>query len=119
MQCILFVFLSLGFENKRIVVIGSANSAVDIAVELSYHCSQVYMSTRSGAWVFGRVSTNGLPADALLSRFMMMIPRSIVKIALRSQLNKKFNHSTYGLTPDHDVFTKSVVINDDLPGKCY
>lgn len=75
------------------------------------------MSTRSGGWIFSRISTDGVPADALLSRFTMMIPRSILTYALRSQLNKKFNHSVYGLAPNHDIFTKTVIINDDLPGK--
>ncbi|RDD46453.1 Dimethylaniline monooxygenase [N-oxide-forming] 2 [Trichoplax sp. H2] len=106
-----------GYENKRVLVVGSGSSAVDIAVELSYHCSQVYMSTRSGAWVFGRVSSGGLPADSLLSRFTMMVPRKIVKYVLRSELNQKFDHAKYGLGANYDILTKSIVVNDDIAAR--
>jgi len=39
-------------EGKRIVVLGMGNSAMDIAVDASYHGREVYLAARRGAWIF-------------------------------------------------------------------
>src|SRR3954470_820023 len=47
------------FRDKRVVVLGMGNSAMDIAVEASYSAAATYLAARRGAWVvpkylFGR-----------------------------------------------------------------
>ncbi len=55
------------FTNKNVVVVGIGNSGVDIANELS-HCvsKQVYLSTRSGAWIWPKF-IRGLAMDHILT----------------------------------------------------
>ncbi|KAF3835055.1 hypothetical protein F7725_027613 [Dissostichus mawsoni] len=63
-----------GLQGKRVVVIGIGNSGGDIAVDISRVAEKVYLSTRSGAWVVGRVGQGGLPGDIVgTSRLDMMI----------------------------------------------
>lgn len=56
------------FQDKRCLVIGIGNSGVDMAVELSYHAKQVFLSSRKSAWVAPRYAITGAPADQVLSR---------------------------------------------------
>jgi dimethylaniline monooxygenase (N-oxide forming) len=39
-------------DGKRVVVLGMGNSAMDIAVDASYHASETYLAARRGAWIF-------------------------------------------------------------------
>ncbi|RWS18395.1 Dimethylaniline monooxygenase-like [N-oxide-forming], partial [Leptotrombidium deliense] len=55
------------FENKVAVVVGIGNSGADAAVDLSNVCSQVYIATRSGSWIFRRVERSGYPVDLLFN----------------------------------------------------
>ncbi|XP_063796318.1 flavin-containing monooxygenase 5-like isoform X3 [Pseudophryne corroboree] len=94
------------FRNKRVVVIGIGNSGGDIAVELSRTAQQVYLSTRRGAWITNRVSSNGYPVDiAKLSRFISLmqkiLPSFMVNYVAEKDVNSRFNHSNYGLLPRH------------------
>ncbi|XP_069490879.1 flavin-containing monooxygenase 5-like [Ambystoma mexicanum] len=107
------------FQGMRIIVIGIGNSGIDLAVELSRRASQVYLSTRRGAWIIHRVSDNGYPVDVvLLSRFKQCIFRPLPSIGNQineNAANKRFNHSNYGLLPKHRFFGQHPTINDDLP----
>ena len=98
------------------MVVGIGNSAVDIACELSHHCSQVYLSTRRGAWVYSRMGSGGTPIDMQFNRFLNCIPKSYVKGALEGEVNKRFNHEKYGLAATHDIFAGHPTISDELPG---
>ncbi|KAM9358026.1 flavin-containing monooxygenase 5-like [Symphorus nematophorus] len=108
-------------QGKRVVVIGIGNSGGDIAVEISRVAEKVYLSTRSGAWVVGRVGQGGLPADLFwTSRMDMMILKlfpSWINKMLEKKLNKAFDHKLYGLKPKHGFFTQIPVVNDDLPAR--
>ncbi|XP_053462628.1 flavin-containing monooxygenase 2 [Nycticebus coucang] len=111
-----------GFEGKRILVIGTGNSASDIAVELSKKAAQVFISTRHGAWVMSRISEDGYPWDLVFhTRFKSMLrnilPRTIVKWMMKEQMNKWFNHENYGLEPQNKYLMKEPVLNDDLPSR--
>ena len=57
------------FQDKKCLVIGIGNSGVDMAVELSYHAKQVFLSSRKSAWVAPRYTVTGAPADQVLSRY--------------------------------------------------
>ncbi|XP_063796317.1 flavin-containing monooxygenase 5-like isoform X2 [Pseudophryne corroboree] len=110
------------FRNKRVVVIGIGNSGGDIAVELSRTAQQVYLSTRRGAWITNRVSSNGYPVDiAKLSRFISLmqkiLPSFMVNYVAEKDVNSRFNHSNYGLLPRHRYNSQHPTINDDLPNR--
>ena len=95
---------------------GLGNSAADIAVELSRHASQVYLSTHRGAWVISRLEKHGLPWDQHVeTRFFQSFPTKIKEwLAIRTA-QKRFDHETYGLRPQHGILNAPTVISDDLP----
>ncbi|MED6251706.1 hypothetical protein ATANTOWER_001700, partial [Ataeniobius toweri] len=108
-------------HGKRVVVIGIGNSGGDIAVEGSRVAEQVYLSTRSGAWVIRQVSDNGLPVDRFNTRFVhvmfRLLPMSVLNWLGEKKLNAMYDHAMYGLKPKHRLFSQIPVINDDLPFK--
>ncbi|XP_042530386.1 dimethylaniline monooxygenase [N-oxide-forming] 2 [Dipodomys spectabilis] len=112
----------VGFEGKRILVIGIGNSAADIAAELSKKAAQVFISTRHGSWVMSRISEDGYPWDMVFhTRFSSMLrnvlPRTVVKWMTEQQLNQWFNHENYGLEPQNKYLMKEPILNDDLPSR--
>ncbi|KAF3823428.1 hypothetical protein GH733_010864 [Mirounga leonina] len=109
-----------GLEGKHILVIGLGNSASDIAIELSKKAAQVFISTRHGSWVMGRISEDGYPWDIVFhTRFRSMLrnvlPQTIRKWMMEQQMNQWFNHENYGLELQNKYLMKEPVINDDLP----
>ncbi|XP_037530228.1 flavin-containing monooxygenase 5-like [Nematolebias whitei] len=90
---------------KRVVVIGIGNSGGDIAVEGSRVAEQVYLSTRSGAWVIRQVSDYGLPVDMFNSRFVRvkskLLPMNLLNWLGEKKLNAIYDHAMYGLKPKH------------------
>jgi len=80
---------------------------------------QVYLSARNGAWCIPRVWDSGLPLDvALISRFTTyvggLLP-SRFSSQFQTAANSRFDHSLYGLQPNHGIMADSVIVNDDLP----
>ncbi|XP_063056496.1 flavin-containing monooxygenase 5-like [Engraulis encrasicolus] len=110
-----------GLQDKTVVVIGIGNSGGDIAVDASRVAKQVYLSTRRGAWLVGRVGEGGLPCDVVSGvRLALLIGGLMPSWATQSvekQLNQRFNHKLYGLQPTHGFFAQIPVVNDDLPGR--
>ncbi|XP_028396567.1 dimethylaniline monooxygenase [N-oxide-forming] 5-like [Dendronephthya gigantea] len=105
-----------GFEEKNVLVIGIGNSGGDIAVELSRHAKQVYLSTRRGSWVLSRLAEGGLPVDMVYTtRFFSYIPKALVASTVISKVNKRFCHSTYSLKPSHSIIGQHPMVNDALP----
>uniref|UniRef100_A0A672JII9 Flavin-containing monooxygenase n=1 Tax=Salarias fasciatus TaxID=181472 RepID=A0A672JII9_SALFA len=112
------------FRGKRVVVVGVGNSGGDITVEISRAANKTFLSTREGAWVVGRMSTNGLPMDmTALTRFNSFLawltPKSLANWAAERALNYKYDHQLYGLKPKHRLLEKRPLINDDLPGRIF
>ncbi|XP_019357515.1 PREDICTED: dimethylaniline monooxygenase [N-oxide-forming] 5-like isoform X5 [Gavialis gangeticus] len=110
------------FLDKKVIVIGTGNSGLDIAVELSYVADQVLLSTRRGAWVQRRILEEGYPTDAAyVTRFFKLLldilPFTMVNYYAEQKLNKAFNHALYGLQPKHRFFSQHPTINDDLPNR--
>lgn len=62
-------------SNKRVLVVGIGNSAVDVAVNLVQEgrCPKVCISTRSGAWVVPNY-VNGFPTDLYACRAFLYFP---------------------------------------------
>ncbi|CAG8459021.1 4455_t:CDS:2 [Ambispora gerdemannii] len=78
------------FEDKRIVVVGTGNSGIEIASELSHFASQVYLCARDGRipWVVPRRLLHGLPLDHSMTRISSYIPTKIKNIMFEGLLNK-------------------------------
>lgn len=80
------------------------------------------MSTRRGAWLFQRVGPDGKPFDAAYTTRTLdyankIFPYCVSCWFMERELNKRFDHATYGLKPKHRVFSQHPTINDALPNK--
>ncbi|XP_061593088.1 flavin-containing monooxygenase 5-like [Cololabis saira] len=110
-----------GLQGKRVVVIGIGNSGGDIAVDISRVAERVYLSTRSGAWVVGRVGQGGLPADIIWGSRLNFIIQNLFptwsKRITEKKLNEAFDHKLYGLKPKHGFWEQIPLVNDDLPAR--
>ncbi|XP_043347119.1 flavin-containing monooxygenase 5-like isoform X2 [Dermochelys coriacea] len=94
------------FSGKKVIVIGIGNSGTDLAVELSHTAAQVFLSTKRGAWILGRIGEEGYPLDTIyVTRYMeflrRIVPLSLLNYFAEKKLNAKFNHAIYGLQPAH------------------
>ncbi|KAK8776716.1 hypothetical protein V5799_029939 [Amblyomma americanum] len=110
------------YEDRRVLVIGMGNSGGDIAVELSYVCSQVYLSTRRGTWVAPRLAPGGLPMDVTMCTRALNTARSLLPFDLGARafervLNGHFDHKMYGLRPAHHAVDQQPFVNDVLPSR--
>ncbi|KAM6415107.1 flavin-containing monooxygenase 5-like [Rhynochetos jubatus] len=110
------------FLGKRVAVVGTGNSGIDIAVELSNTAKQVFLSTKRGTWVLHRVADGGYPFDfSYISRFLQLLqsllPLSASSFVMERKVNARFDHALYGLQPRHRIFEQHPTINDDLPNR--
>ncbi|XP_060566212.1 LOW QUALITY PROTEIN: flavin-containing monooxygenase 5-like [Ruditapes philippinarum] len=110
-----------GYEDKNVLIIGIGNSGGDVATELSRISSQVYLSTRSGSWIFHRVDDKGLPGDMMHStrlntKLLKSFPNMLISLA-EKKLNNKFDHEKYCLKPKHGLFSAHPTLNDELPNR--
>lgn len=108
-----------GYEDKRVLIIGIGNSGGDVATELSRISSQVYLSTRSGSWIFNRVGDHGIPGDLI---FNCRLVKDLVKTfpgllasMITNKVNTRFDHEKYSLKPKHHIFAAHPTVNDELP----
>ncbi|XP_053169497.1 dimethylaniline monooxygenase [N-oxide-forming] 2-like isoform X2 [Hemicordylus capensis] len=93
-----------GFEGKKVLVIGAGDSGGDLAVDISRTGAKVFLSTRSGTWVYSRISQAGWPLDMIFTtRFnkciTSLLPTCIMLKILEKKSNRWFNHENYGLIP--------------------
>ena len=96
-----------------------------IFLSLSLTCDveyfQVYLSTRSGSWIFNRVANNGNPGDMTnFRRFRMDVLRRMPSLAatlVKNRLNKRFDHKRYGLQPKFGPLSAHPTANDELPNR--
>ena len=79
----------------------------------------MFLSTRSGAWVFNRPAHRGMPGDMLRSRAMrkLPIPNTILTGLAEKSLNKRFDHAAYGLKPKYRFTAQHPTVNDELPNR--
>jgi cation diffusion facilitator CzcD-associated flavoprotein CzcO len=101
------------FRDKRVVILGMGNSAMDIAVESSFSAAATYLASRRGAWVipkyvFGRpldqISTQAGVPFRIRQRFM----QAVLRIAVGDM-------ERYGLPkPDHRPLEAHPTVSDDI-----
>ncbi|RWS10785.1 dimethylaniline monooxygenase [N-oxide-forming] 5-like protein [Dinothrombium tinctorium] len=97
------------FTNKKVLVVGSGNTAVDIATDLCTVTDKVYLSTRRGFWTLSRYGSNGLPIDMILQKriyheFKKIIPNSLSSWFLNFYTS--FDHETFGIKPNYNLLAK-------------
>ncbi|GFR77282.1 dimethylaniline monooxygenase [N-oxide-forming] [Elysia marginata] len=82
------------FHGKTVLVIGSANTAVDIAVEVSSVAKQVYLSIGDGMCLTTRIdSATGLPSDLQLRRALhAWLSLAVSTRILTWIIHKRTNH---------------------------
>jgi dimethylaniline monooxygenase (N-oxide forming) len=90
-------------DGKRVVVLGMGNSAMDIAVDASYHAGAVYLAARRGAWIIPKY-VGGRPVDRgdqvfANPRMPFRVKQAAIALMLRQQVGRM---EDYGLPkPDH------------------
>lgn len=106
----------LDLRGKRIVVVGIGNSAADICSELSQKAwdNEVYISTRSGAWVVPKYIF-GMPSDKI-AKSLPGIPLKWQRRALRPLPKLLFGDPVkYGLPkPNHNFLEAHPTQSNDL-----
>jgi dimethylaniline monooxygenase (N-oxide forming) len=105
------------FEDKRVLVIGIGNSAVDIAVDLCRRAKRVYLSTRRSAWVMPKYIM-GIPVDrwgAFFSRKLRLPTRVTRSIIQRLLLVAVGDQARYGLPrPRHPMWKEHATLSQEL-----
>jgi dimethylaniline monooxygenase (N-oxide forming) len=96
-------------------MIFSFSKPADIAVELSHHAAQVYISTRSGCYVLTRLGRGGQPIDFGISRATQLIPLAIQLKFIPGLVNNKINFKNFGLQPTGTLgVQKFPIVNDAI-----
>jgi dimethylaniline monooxygenase (N-oxide forming) len=105
------------FDDKRVLVVGIGNSAVDIAVDLCRRARSVHISTRRGAWIMPKYIM-GIPTDrwgAFFSRKLKLptvISRMIVNKLMYLTVG---DQRRYGMpTPKHPMWREHATISQEL-----
>lgn len=96
-------FTPFDFRDKKVLVVGGGNSAMDISSELSQKplADELYISLRRGIWVLPKYM-NGQPADkaALPTWLPTGIGRKLARAAIKKNVGRM---EDYGLPkPDHE-----------------
>ncbi|XP_071983261.1 flavin-containing monooxygenase 3-like isoform X2 [Engystomops pustulosus] len=111
----------IGFDGKQVLIIGMGNTGVDIATELCTKASQVYLSCKTGVWVFQRLGKGGLPFDLGFLRRSFdwinnIMPPAVSRWMLKKYMNDQFNHDLYNIQPEGTVWREPLV-NEELPSR--
>jgi dimethylaniline monooxygenase (N-oxide forming) len=101
------------FRDKRVVVLGMGNSAMDIAVESSFSAAATYLAARRGAWVIPKYLF-GKPLDQISTQagVPFRVRQAFFHALLRVGVG---DMERYGLPkPEHGVLQAHPTISDDI-----
>lgn len=103
------------FVDKKVLIIGIGNSAVDIACELSTVAQKVTISTRSGAYILPKYMF-GMPTDHLTKPPLAYMPLWFQRLALKISLSLSVgNQSKYGMPiPNRPLLMEHPTISGEL-----
>ncbi|MCS6712189.1 NAD(P)-binding domain-containing protein [Brachybacterium sp. EF45031] len=105
---------SAGLEGRRVLVVGSGQSAADIAVDAARRAQEVRWSARSGHWVVPR-TVGPLPGDVVASREPALLGRLNTTIADAAIGRLAGNPASVGLpAPRASVLEDRVIVSDDV-----
>jgi dimethylaniline monooxygenase (N-oxide forming) len=101
------------FRDKRVVVLGMGNSAMDIAVEASFSAAAVFLAARRGAWVLPKYLF-GRPLDQITAS--ARVPFALRRKALQAMIRTAIGDmERYGLPrPDHALLGAHPTVSDDV-----
>jgi dimethylaniline monooxygenase (N-oxide forming) len=100
-------------RDKRVVVLGMGNSAMDIAVEAAQTAERVFLAARRGAWIVPKY-VFGRPLDQFVTapRIPLKIRQRFMATTLRAAIG---DMERYGLPkPDHRVLEAHPTISDTI-----
>jgi dimethylaniline monooxygenase (N-oxide forming) len=101
------------FRDRRVVVLGMGNSAMDIAVEASFSAAATYLAARRGAWVIPKYLF-GRPFDQypVPTRVPFAVRRRVQQSLLTLAVGQM---ERYGLPkPDHAFGCAHPTVSDDV-----
>lgn len=105
------------FDDKRVLVVGIGNSAVDIAVDLCRRARSVHLSTRRGAWIMPKYIL-GIPTDrwgAFFSR-KLKLPTPLARMIVNKLMYLTVgDQRRYGMPrPPHPMWREHATISQEL-----
>jgi len=102
-------------RDKRVLVLGIGNSAVDIAVESSRIGTKTFLAMRRGAYIMPKY-LNGKPTDEAASKLLTRAPLSVQRFVLGRMLGLTAGDMTsYGLPePDHKLLEAHPTVSAEL-----
>ena len=105
------------FAEKRVLVVGLGNSAVDIAVDIARRAKHVFVSTRRSAWVMPKYLW-GIPIDQISGkigrrlRLPTPITRRIMSWLVRLNMG---DQRRFGLPrPEHPMWREHATLSQEL-----
>lgn len=103
------------YAGQRVLVVGTGNSAMDIATELTEHAAAVLLSARRGVWVLpkyllGRPSDqlNGALAALLPWKLRQTVSQSVLRLAGPKAQGPSLPPPAQGVLQDHPTLSDSV-----------
>jgi dimethylaniline monooxygenase (N-oxide forming) len=102
-------------RDKRVLVLGIGNSAVDIAVESSRIGAKTFLATRRGAYVIPKY-LNGRPIDEMANAITGSAPLTVQRAVLGRALKVAVGDPTsYGLPkPDHKLLEAHPTVSSEF-----
>ncbi|MCA9519731.1 MAG: hypothetical protein KC609_02105, partial [Myxococcales bacterium] len=103
------------FVDKRVVVVGIGNSAVDIACELSRVCRKTWLSTRRSAYILPKYIF-GRPTDHVISPVASFLPLGVSRLLAHGLLAVTTgDQRRYGVPrPEHKLFQEHPTMSPEL-----
>jgi len=100
-------------KNKKVLIIGSGNSAADIACECARVADLSVLNFTDSPWIFPK-SIMGIPLGRLkIKNSPKFLNPILIKLLLRISFGK---HSYYNLdSPKHKPFDKHPTVSEELP----
>jgi cation diffusion facilitator CzcD-associated flavoprotein CzcO len=102
-------------EDKRVLVLGIGNSAVDVAVESSRIAEKTFLSMRRGAYVLPKF-LGGKPIDESATPALSRLPIPLQRFFFNRLLKMSIGEMTdYGLPkPDHKLLEAHPTVSSEL-----
>ncbi|XP_064622279.1 dimethylaniline monooxygenase [N-oxide-forming] 2-like [Lineus longissimus] len=102
------------FRDQRVLVVGNAHSAGDVAMASSNYASKTTISIGKGTWIITKYQPNGLPFDLALRRVFLWLPEALVGFIMKKQANSSIDHAKYNIAPPGGPLHSTIMVNDNI-----